>query len=209
MNKVKCINGHFYDADRFEICPICGADSTASAPKESKPKAPETLPNTKPLISAEDAQEISSAPSSLIKDLEKTGSQNISPLPKTTAYYNMGEVNPPVGWLICVNGFYQGQAFQCKTGKNRIGRNQELEICLSEDVSITRDPHAILIYDPKNKRFYLQAGTSDGLAYWNGNLLFGHEELQPYDKISLGNSEFIFLPLCGDQFTWDEYIVKG
>lgn len=24
MHKVKCINGHFYNRDRFETCPICG-----------------------------------------------------------------------------------------------------------------------------------------------------------------------------------------
>lgn len=24
MNKIKCINGHYYDADKYEICPHCG-----------------------------------------------------------------------------------------------------------------------------------------------------------------------------------------
>ena len=24
MRKVKCQNGHFYNAERFDVCPICG-----------------------------------------------------------------------------------------------------------------------------------------------------------------------------------------
>ena len=26
MKKVKCSNGHFFDADRFATCPSCGAE---------------------------------------------------------------------------------------------------------------------------------------------------------------------------------------
>ncbi len=124
------------------------------------------------------------------------------------AYYDFNEVEPPVGWLVCVVGFYAGQAFQCKAGRNRIGRNLDMDIRLSEDPSISRDTHAIIIYDPKKRTFHLQVGTNGGLTYHNGNLLFDHDELHAYDTIELRDTKFIFLPLCGEQFTWDDYTKK-
>lgn len=84
-----------------------------------------------------------------------------------------------------------------------------MDINLMDDPSISREPSAFLIYEPKQRHFFLQAGTGDGLVYRNGSILFTHEELTAYDKIELGNSEFVFLPLCSDRFTWDEYITKG
>lgn len=272
MRKVKCSNGHFYDADRFAACPICGAESTIqlSAPKKSHPDAPAM---TQPLLPAagidsaaasSDSQRLSTPPmpieedspaavssqSSSLKDsipptamlspsttelpispeqtdvpkevkselsystdtleaaVAATASKNTKALPKTMAYYDFDEVEPPVGWLICVIGSHAGRAFQCKAGRNRIGRNLDMDICLAEDPSISRDTHAIIIYDPKRRTFHLQVGTSDGLTYHNGDLLFDHEELHAYDKIELGKAEFLFLPLCGEQFTWDDYTKK-
>jgi len=268
MNRVKCANGHFYDADRFQICPICGVEPAEKSKLRSElvKKPVDGIPQTVPLRSdpetdgepvevpriqkridelaptellqpgedirleeriAEEREEICSktascvakdgikpvqqklAPSSLSAAVAGTGSKSISALPKTVSYYDMNETDPPVGWLVCTKGPYRGKAFECKVGRNRIGRSRDLEICLIEDAAITREPHAILIYEPKQRLFYLQAGTGDGLAYCNGNLLFAHEELHPYDEVSIGTSEFVFLPLCGERFAWDEYIAKG
>lgn len=272
MNKVKCTNGHFYDAEKFLNCPICGAEAAAMVNKEQngssnngstsekvdglKPTAPlfykrdtgdgeannkkvtppiiDELPPTEPIYPEDifpekyitpdnkkavpgfsnGEEEKPASPrqepdhSSLKAAVDKTASKHISPLPKTTSYYDMDEAEPPVGWIVCVKGPYQGKAFECVAGNNRIGRNLDLEICLTEDPKISRLSHAILTFEPKQGQFYLQAGAVRELTYLNDNALFGREELKPYDKISIGNSEFVFLPICGERFTWDEYIVK-
>lgn len=298
MNKVKCANGHFYNADKYQLCPICGDESAVTLEKKVVSRAVDALSKTEPLlpntgrrtcepVSASDvstnmdevvptelilreealhheeesplteeprfeeappsketphsgavrfpnetAIKEKSAPaehtaaataekdrqssyagirssSSLSQAVAGTGSKDISALPKTVSYYDTDDADPPVGWVVCIKGPYLGRAFECKVGRNRFGRLPDYEICLLEDTTVTRESHAILIYEPTQKQFFLQAGTGDGLAYLNGKVLFTHEELHPYDRIALGNSEFVFLPLCGERFTWDEYIAKG
>lgn len=289
MNKVKCVNGHFFNLDKFSCCPICNGgvaglsdsrkpkpaveqihksrldnvDKTArlvetdtpdAAPATGKaggikwrfgqrtPDAPEKeaerpKPEQEQEQAAPQAGETAEEPpqpelpecgtadqaepaappaeggqkepegSALTRAVAATGHGAFSALPKTVAYYDdFSETEPPTGWLVCVKGVYQGQAFGCKAGRNRIGRNANFDISLMNDVSITREPHAILIYEPKQRVFYLQNGTGDGLVYLNGSLLFSHEQLHAYDKVQIGNAEFVFLPLCGEQFTWDDYI---
>lgn len=266
MKKVKCINGHFFDADRFSNCPSCGAAPVGSSenqdksaiikpqvvtqplqppvglePAVSKNDAPlvgwgqshidaarvklaETVflsdDNRHPpqqiqsseakddLIQASIQSEGVSAKGTLADAVESTASKKTSAFPKTTAFYDAGDIRPPVGWLVCIRGTYVGRAFECKVGRSRIGRNLDMDICLSEDSSISRDVHAAIIYEPKNRIFYLQAGVSSGLTYHNGNLIFDHEELHAYDKIELGKTEFLFFPLCGENFTWDDYMEK-
>jgi len=46
-------------------------------------------------------------------------------------------------------------------------------------------------------------GNSRSLSYVNHELVFTHEELHAYDRITLGKAEFLFLPLCGERFDWD------
>ena len=36
MNIIKCKNGHFYDSDRFMLCPHCGAEALISKTETSK-----------------------------------------------------------------------------------------------------------------------------------------------------------------------------
>lgn len=210
MKKVRCTEGHFYDADRFPECPIC------HVPISELPET-ELLPQEE--VQSEDAVRTEVCMDTMLlasaeePDLSQWGnvSQNemgaaAAPLAQTMAYYHFNEYEPPVGWLISVKGPYRGKAFECKAGKNKIGRKSDMDICLANDASVTREAHAFLIYEPQQRRFYLMAGSGDGLVYQNGNLVFDHDELFAYDKVALGQSEFVFLPLCGERFAWDQYI---
>lgn len=243
--KVKCINGHFFDMGRFSSCPSCGAapieslktpDKEDPDPSGSKtgiiwphqlapfptftgvdddlsgkyPSEHRTKLNDGDGSTQGDTQTDSVSQRGALADaVEATASKKTTALPKTMAFYDVREVEPPVGWLVCIRGIYTGRAFECKAGRSRIGRNLDMDICLSEDSSISRDVHATIIYEPKKRIFYLQAGTSSGLTYHNGNLIFDHEELHAYDKVELGKTEFLFFPLCGEKFTWDDYMEKG
>lgn len=279
MKKVKCVNGHFFDIERFSACPICGAGVTGAELVPAEKTTADTADYTMPLsalegerdpfanpvatslatpkqslerqeplnnsskafhrtvdelaptesLQTDDQQtlennkdveathvEVSIPASTKDKkpvappsaDAEVTPPNGIAVLPKTMENNSIDEVKPPVGWLVCIKGEYAGCAFECKTGRNRIGRNGNMEICLLHDASISREIHAIVIYEPKQRIFYLQVGTSDGLTYLNGNYLFDHSELHAFDKIELGKAEFLFVPLCGEKFTWDDYIKR-
>jgi hypothetical protein len=61
-----------------------------------------------------------------------------------------------------------------------------------------------LVYDPKKRQTLLLPGDSQGLVYVNGAAVYTPAELAPYDVIELGKSKFIFIPLCGENFEWQE-----
>lgn len=130
---------------------------------------------------------------------------SIPVLSPTESYFEFEYVVPPVGWLVCIRGSYRGQAFPCAAGKNRIGRGEQLEIDLRNEPSVSRDTHAIVFYEPVRRQFYVQSGTGAGLVYLNGEMIFDGEHcpLAAYDRLTIGKLVFLFLPLCGDRFSWD------
>lgn len=109
----------------------------------------------------------------------------------------------PVGWLVGLSGENRGRLFPCRSGRNRIGRAPQMDITIPGEPSVDLDTHAQIIYEPKKRQFFLQVGNGEGLSYLNGELVFTHEELHAYDRITLGDAEFIFLPLCGEAFDWN------
>ena len=125
---------------------------------------------------------------------------------KTVAFYDFADTEPVVGWLVCVKGEYLGQSFNLKAGQNFIGRALNMDVPLAKDTSVSRNKHAIITYDPQNRVFFIQPGESNGLTYLNNNLLLAHQPINAYEKIKVGNSELIFVPCCGEQFAWEDYI---
>lgn len=78
-----------------------------------------------------------------------------------------------------------------------------MDICISGDDTISRNDHAFVVYDPRKKTFRIQAGLSRGLIYLNGKEVIASELLATYDIISIGQSELLFIPLCGERFQWE------
>ena len=56
---------------------------------------------------------------------------------------------PCVGWLVALGGEHIGTDFRLKAGKNFIGRDMQMDVALTEDKSVSRDRHAIVVYEPK------------------------------------------------------------
>lgn len=109
---------------------------------------------------------------------------------------------PCVGWLVALGGEHIGTDFRLKVGKNFIGRSQKMDIALTEDKSVSRERHAIVVYDPKSNMYLIQPGDSSSLAYHNNNLLLTPEKLEAYDMITVGDVNLLFMPLCGAKFSW-------
>jgi len=186
--------------------PMLQPEKTAFIKEETreKPAPSREAPPEQPAPSREAPPEQQQTVHATLRDaVDATASTSVSPLPKTVAYY---ETDPPVGWLVCIKGFYLGKAYPFQAGRNRIGRNPDMEICLLEEQTIARDTQASILYEPKHRRYHLQAGTGRSLTSLNEETVFDHAELHAYDKIELGQAEFVFLPLCGEEFTWDDYI---
>ena len=133
--------------------------------------------------------------------------QSSDSMQKTVAFYALPNENEPVvGWIVCVKGEYIGESFNLKSGKNHIGRSLTMDVALAKERSVSREKHATILYEPNKMQFFLQPGDSSGLTYLNDDLLMAFGELKAGDKITLGDSSFVFVPLCGEKFNWDEYI---
>ena len=144
--------------------------------------------------------------------LQRTPQRPDSPAtPKTTIYRpqspssKTAEVPEPVtGWLVVVAGGGKGKSFTLHYGVNVIGRAAECDVCLdADDHEIARHNQAEVIYDGKGKKFYLRHGEGKNLTYLNDDTVLQPVELSGYDKICLGKTTLLFVPLCGAQFDWD------
>ncbi|MNI49269.1 hypothetical protein D3C73_1038700 [compost metagenome] len=96
-----------------------------------------------------------------------------------------------------------GQDYRIMSEKNFIGRAEEMHIRIIGDNAVSRRNHAVIVYDPKKRNFYLLPGDASGLAYHNNEAVYSPAELNAYDLIQLGRSKFVFVPLCGPHFEWD------
>lgn len=129
--------------------------------------------------------------------------------PTTNQARSRAVVEPVVGWLVCIGGCHFGECFNICAGKNSIGRSEENRIVISDDTGISRIKHALIVYEPKKRNFYLQPGDSSGLTYLNEDYITDSKKLTPNDVIELGDSKFLFVPLCGEAFSWEDYMAKG
>ncbi|MBG9795980.1 hypothetical protein ABD76_27525 [Paenibacillus dendritiformis] len=123
---------------------------------------------------------------------------------KTMPY--LGEttgIDPVTGWLVCIEGPQLGQDYRIRAEKNFIGRSEDMHIRILGDNAISRRNHAVIVYDPKKRNFFLLPGDASGLAYHNNEAVYTPVELAAYDVLQLGRSKFIFIPLCGVHFEWD------
>ena len=128
----------------------------------------------------------------------------------TVGYYaQVIGVEPVVGWLVCIKGAYRGESFKLKSGRNFIGRAANMDIVLGADQSVSRLHHAAVVYDPKSRAFIVAAGDARELCYLNGDVVVTSQRLQAYDVLTLGNTELMLIPLCGEKFSWDDTTENG
>ena len=118
------------------------------------------------------------------------------------------QINPVVGWLVCIQGPHRGASFELYAGRNSIGRDNSNMIILSNDPQVSRQNHAAVIYEPRNREFYLQPGNGSSLTYCQKNLAVALTALESGFIIELGGSELLFLGLCGPDFSWEDKMEK-
>ena len=113
--------------------------------------------------------------------------------------------DPVVGWFVCVDGADKGEDYRIRGGNNAIGRGGTAQIRVLNDSSISKENMAHVAYDARTKKFFFSAGDGRNLIYINEELLLPHQsrELQAYDRILLGRTTLLFMPLCGGEFSWE------
>lgn len=267
MRKVRCVRGHFYDADMNVLCPHCGSPEGKDEKKEVTQEEIEEVSGTKskkgrglffgkkankksreendmndiPMSSVNKEEEEGRTEKMTLKsdvDEKKTHSfwikeenfreemattreemdeqqerivvtkqkqdpRDIDSIKTVSKYAGQGGVEPVTGWLVCIKGENFGKAYEIKAGQSSIGRDSSMNICIKEE-GITREKHAFIIFEPKKRQFFLRGGDGSGLTYCNEEMVTGMVTLNIYDKVQLGDAEFLFIPFCGEHFMWEE-----
>ena len=111
--------------------------------------------------------------------------------------------DPVVGWVVVVSGPGKGASLKLGFGMNPIGRAKEERVSLNfGDEEISRTGHAILTYDPKGSKFYLQHGGGVNLTYLGDTPVLQATELKGREIISIGKTQLCFVPFCTSTFVW-------
>lgn len=109
-----------------------------------------------------------------------------------------------VGWLVCIEGSLAGNIYELKKGKTTIGGTAGEDINLEKDTQVARACQAVVEYDPETRGFSASAGGSRELSYVNGQVVLFNTELHGRDILQVGGEKLMFIPLCGEDFAWDE-----
>lgn len=190
MNLIRCESGHFYDEERFSECPFCNQTRISTVVEgENGEDNLYTQPMTpnQPEVTIPEAADVDS-------------------FSKTVGVYdNLGaeDIEPVVGWLVAISGEHLGEDFKLKTGRNFIGRSSEMDIALEKDNSISREKHAIILYEPKSNMFLVQPGDAKQLFYLNEKVVLEATKISAYDILSLGETNLLFIPCCSAKFNWE------
>lgn len=110
--------------------------------------------------------------------------------------------SPVVGWLVCLEGPDRGRDFRLHAEKNFIGRAPEMDVCVAGDDSVSREKHAVVIFDPRKQDFWLLPGESSGLVYLNGEVVHAPAQIQRDDVLELGHTRLALIPFCGEKYRW-------
>jgi hypothetical protein len=111
--------------------------------------------------------------------------------------------DPVVGWIVVTDGPGRGASFPLGYGNNRIGRAPTETVSLDfGDTQISRENHATLTYDGKNRRYFVKEGDGRNLIYVGDDPVLVPVELKGGETLSLGDTKLRFVPFCGKEFDW-------
>lgn len=112
--------------------------------------------------------------------------------------------SPAAGWLACTAGPAKGMDYRVRCGYNYIGRSEHMDICIRGDNTISRERHALIAYDNKERIFFFSPADGKSIVRVNDKMIMGPTEIHAFDTLLVGDTELLFVPLCGERFNWNE-----
>lgn len=225
MAFTECGNGHVFDNMQYQSCPYCnnggfridfganaggGIGKTVPAGNYNQQFQPNQYQPNQFQANQYQANQYQQseigatvAPASYQpkpepqKQAEDTG--------KTVAVFQKKmNLEPVVGWFVCIDGPDKGKDYSILAKNNTIGRSEKMDICIKNDSTISRENHARLGYDEKHNVFHLIPGESSNNIYINEQPIYVPTEIEAYTVIEIGETKLIFVPFCNDKFTWKD-----
>lgn len=180
MDMKQCSAGHFYDASKYASCPYCGEAPRANAvPFTGSPNA--GIGETVPIYQPDPVY-------------DPAGQETIAIIE---------EFDPIVGWLVCVEGPDKGADFGIHNQVNYIGRDSSMDINIANDPTVSRERQISLVYDQRSRKFYVGMTGGASIVRLNSVPLIATTEIKLGDKLEVGRTVLMFVPLCGEAFDWD------
>lgn len=181
IQSITCPQGHSYEPDYpgSEDCPMCAAARSYVA-KATRPIYNDdgNIPHPRDLVNIPQGSTTKTVP----------------------IYEDMNE--PVVGWLVAIEGPMLGQDFRLRPEMNLLGRDPSSNVALTGDGTISAR-QGYISYDPRKRRFMVGPGQGSRLLYRNGDEVLMPVALVAYDELEMGKSKFVFIPFCGERFSWD------
>ena len=205
MKKIQCINQHWFDAEKYVFCPVCGA------PKVEEQKPMNTVEKNEPerksisqiLFSRRktDMNDMSQRPTENQSDIPITKSLKLSKPEQaevktsvsfgdTISYLFSEEAKLPVtAWLVAISGKRSGRSYVVKPGMNLLAN--------------TFGKVATITYESITRKFIIDGAGAE--IYCNGFRVGSKRELGAYDMIEIENDRYVFVPFCGPNFDWNTF----
>ena len=216
----RCPEGHFYDPTKHNSCPWCALPADVEGGEKTRPvqtmaieavaAAPPPLPPPflPPGRSAGPPPPPPPPPpprKPLEKPLEKSGATR-----RAGAEASGTNSGPVVGWLVCLAGPDRGHDFRLHAEKNFIGRSPLMDVSVAGDEMVSRDRHALVIFDPKTQVFWAVPGDASGLVYLNGDIVNSPIQMKHDDMLEVGQTKLVLIPFCGEKYSWSrEFLNTG
>ena len=200
--------GHYYDASIHATCPYCA--SAAGYPYNNGTQqegVASAKPNPALNSQSVGSQAVLTKPQSASPDAKTVSmfasmpSQGVDGRTIAIIQKDMG-IDPVVGWLVCIRGNEKGRDYRIHSDNNFIGRSEKMDVCVRGDETISRENHAIISFDIRDKVYYFSPGDGRSIVRVNGRAIFQTTVLEAYDIIEIGRTCLMFVPLCGERFEW-------
>ena len=200
---ISCPKGHYYDANRYSSCPYC---STGGFPHTVDPFTRDGANNVSNLSREEIANSdvynpfsVTQPPVKVSTPAEKMGSTQF-----VDTSTPVGAPAPVVGWVVAVAGPCRGTDYRIHTGYNHIGRETG-DICIHGDATISAEKDANITYVPQTGEFYIAHELGKNVLLVNNvPVIGGGVKLNRHDRITIGTTQLMFVPLCGEEFNWND-----
>lgn len=213
---ISCPKGHYYDANRYQSCPICssgkfsstvdpsaggiqaasyGANGNGGSGGFSHTVPPDGGQGEGSGWNGGNFNQTLPPDNDPVEKMSKT--EFVDPSTPT------GHPSPVTGWLVAVDGPVRGTDYRIHTGYNHIGRKRG-DIVIHGDNTISAEQDANVTYVYQTRRFYIAHELGKNVLLVNDvPVVGGSVELKPYDVITIGSSKLMFVPFCGEHFSWD------
>lgn len=109
----------------------------------------------------------------------------------------------PVAWLLGVRGFARGDSYHIHSGENKVGVPLGFNGIHLMDQSVCARSHCSIFYDEKDHACYIW--PVNGMIYLNEKPVVSRQRVGRGDSIRIGAGTFVIIPLCGENFSWDNW----